>query len=139
MAKSLLIIIAGCGRLGGTLANTLSNTGHSVVVIDQRQRAFDKLGVDFSGIRLLGDVTELGTLKEAQIDRADHVFAVTTRDSTNLMVAQIAQEMFKVPSVVARVYDSAREEVYREFGVRTVSPTRLSTQAFLDLVTGRGK
>lgn len=135
MAKTKYVVIVGCGRLGGNLANQLSTAGHSVVVVDQREAAFDKLTVDFSGFKVIGDASELGVLQEAEVGKADYLFAVTTRDSTNLMVAQVARSIFNVPQVVARVFDPVREEIYRDFGVETISPTHLSTDAFLRVVS----
>lgn len=135
MAQTKYIVIIGCGRLGGNLANQLSAAGHSVVVVDQREAAFDKLAVDFSGFKVIGDASELSVLQEVKVQKADYLFAVTTRDSTNLMVAQVAQSIFKVPRVVARVFDPVREEIYRDFGVETISPTNLSTHAFLHVVS----
>lgn len=135
MAQTKYIVIIGCGRLGGNLANQLSTAGHSVVVVDQREAAFDKLAVDFSGFKVMGDASELNVLQEIKVQKAHYLFAVTTRDSTNLMVAQVAQSIFNVPRVVARVFDPVREEIYREFGVETISPTKLSAQAFLHVVS----
>lgn len=134
MAQGKYIIIVGCGRLGGNLANCLSASVHSVVVVDQRESSFDKLTTDFSGFKFIGDATELGVLKEIQTDKADYLFAVTTHDSTNLMVAQVAQSVFNVPHVVARVFDPLREEIYRELGVQTISPTKLAATAFLNII-----
>jgi trk system potassium uptake protein TrkA len=135
MAQTQYIVIVGCGRLGGNLANKLSTVGHSVVIVDQREAAFDKLAVDFSGFKVIGDASELGVLQEIKVQKADYLFAVTTRDSTNLMVAQVAQIIFNVPHVVARVFDPVREEIYRDFGVKTISPTNLSANAFLHVVS----
>jgi trk system potassium uptake protein len=134
MTQSKHIVIVGCGRLGGTLADQLSKSGHRVVVIDQREIAFDRLSVDFSGFMLIGDAIELGILKEAKIDQADCLFATTTADNTNLMIAQVARTVFNVPRVVARVFDPAREAIYRDFGIDTVSPTKLSTEALLKVL-----
>jgi trk system potassium uptake protein TrkA len=134
MGQSKHIIIVGCGRLGGSLANQLSASGHRVVIIDRRDGAFDKLSVDFSGFKIAGDATELNILKTAQIERTDILFATTTHDNTNLMVAQVARVMFDVPRVVARVFDPLREEIYRDFGVETISPTKLSADAFLKVL-----
>jgi trk system potassium uptake protein len=128
------IIIVGCGRLGGLLANRLSSAGHSVVVVDRRDTSFDKLSPNFSGFRIIGDAVENHILKQANIETADYLFAITTEDNTNLMLAQVAKEIFKVPHVIARVYDPAREKIYREFGIETISPTALSADAFLKTV-----
>ncbi len=134
MAKSYFIVIVGCGRAGGTLANNLSATGHRVVVIDRREIAFDKLSVEFSGFKIMGDASELNVLRQAKIEQANYLFATTTTDNINLMVAQIARIVFRVPNVVARVYDPAREALYREFGIATISPTKLTASAFLEFI-----
>ena len=130
----MYIVIVGCGRLGGALANQLNVHGHAVVVVDRQETAFDKLAVDFSGFKIIGDAIELHVLQEAKTSKADYLFATTTEDSTNLMVAQVARVIFSVPRVVARVFDPLREEVYRDFGIETISPTKLSAQAFLQIV-----
>ena len=49
----------------------------------------------------------------------------------NLMVAQIAKTVFEIPVVLARVFDPAREAIYREFDIETISPTQLSADLFL--------
>lgn len=134
MAQSKYIVIVGCGRLGGALANQLSTRGHSVVVVDRRETAFDKLTVDFSGFKIVGNAIELHILQEAKTNKADYLFATTTEDSTNLMVAQVAKVIFNVPRVVARVFDPLREEVYQDFHIETISPTKLSAQKFLQIV-----
>jgi trk system potassium uptake protein len=135
MSQSKHVVIIGCGRLGGALANHLSKGGHRVVIIDQREAAFDKLSSgDFSGFKLIGDAVELHILKESKIEQADCLFATTTSDNTNLMVAQVAKTVFNIPRVVARVFDPAREEIYQDFGIETISPTKLSTEAFLKVL-----
>lgn len=134
MSHSKHIVIVGCGRLGSNLANRLSAAGHRVIVIDRYEASFDKLSVDFSGFKLVGDAVELHILEEAETDAAHYFLATTTEDNTNLMVAQIAKDIFNVPKVVARVYDPAREVIYRELGIETISPTKLSSDAFVKFV-----
>ncbi len=132
------VVIVGCGRLGSLLAGLLSNAGSSVVVIDLEESAFDLLPVEFSGFRIVGDAVEIEVLQTAKTHRADCLLAVTEEDNVNLMVAQVALKVFQVPKVLARVFDPRREEVYREFGIETVSPTNLMADAFLaSLVPGK--
>jgi trk system potassium uptake protein len=125
------IIIVGCGFLGSTLANQLSRSGHNVVVIDRRETAFDRLSSDFSGSMLVGDAVEPWILEKARIDQADCLFVMTTVDNTNLMIAQIATVVFHVPCVVARMCDPAREVIYHDFEIDTISSTKLSAEALL--------
>ncbi len=125
------VIIVGCGRLGSILANRLSSFGSNVVVIDRDEAAFSNLSVEFSGFRITGDAVESAVLRRAEIQKADCVLATTSHDNVNLMVAQVAQTIFGVPKVLARVFDPSREEVFRQFGIQTICPTRLSADAFL--------
>ncbi len=134
--RSYYIIIIGCGRLGGVLANRLSAAGNQLVVVDKRETQFDKLTTEFSGFKIVGDASEISVLRQANIQRADCVFTTTTEDNINLMVAQIAKTMFKVPKVVARVFDPAREAIYSNFGVETISPTKLTAEAFMNVIDG---
>ncbi len=129
--KVKYIILVGCGRLGALLANRFSLQGHSLVVIDLKPESFEQLSSDFSGFTIEGDATELGVLTKAKIDRADAVFTITSNDNINLMVAQIAKDIYKVPTVMARVYDPRREIVYNNLNIRTLCPTRLAADEFV--------
>lgn len=121
MAQSLYIVIIGCGRLGAALANRLSRQGHSVVVVDDNEAAFRALSSEFGGFHLVGDAAELSVLRRADIQRADALLAVTGEDTLNLMVAQIGRTVFQVEQVMARVFDPARETIYRAFNIATIS------------------
>jgi trk system potassium uptake protein TrkA len=128
------VIIVGCGRLGSYIANKLSHSGHSVVVIDSRESAFDALSSEYSGFRLEGDATEFDVLKQAKTDQADVLIATTHEDNVNVMVAQVAKKLFHVPRVMARVFDPKREKVYHHLGIETVSPTLIAGDVFLESI-----
>lgn len=128
---SQYIIVVGCGRLGSILANRLSSQGNSVVIIDPHENSFNNLSSDFSGFQIIGNASEIEILRSAKADQADCLLAVTDQDNINLMVAQVAQSVFKIGTVLARVFDPAREKIYREFGIATISPTKLSADAFM--------
>lgn len=121
------------------LAGQLSSQGHSVVVIDQREACFNNLSSEFSGFSVVGDAAELATLRQAKVSKADCLLAVTSEDNINLMVAQIAITVFEVPTVLARVFDPAREAIYQELEIDTISPTQLSADRFLEKLEDRFK
>lgn len=125
------VVIVGCGRLGSTVANTLSQLGESVVVIDRDERTFADLSGEFSGFRITGDAAELAVLRQAKIERADVVLAATDQDNLNLFVAQAAKELFGVRQVAARLFDPSREPIFEELDIVTISPTMLGAEAFL--------
>ena len=129
--KHKYIIVVGCGRLGTILVNRLSLIGHSIVIIDNNPSAFEGLSSDFSGFTIEGDATEISVLQKAKVDKADLFLAVTNNDNINLMVAQIARNIFKVPKVMARVYDPKREIVYKNMSISTICPIMLAADEFI--------
>ena len=131
MAKSLDVNIIGCGRLGSILASHLSQQGHNLVVIDRDKSAFDYLTEDFSGFTFTGDAAEMNVLQAAKLDRTKVAIAVTGKDNLNIMVSQLAKTVFKVPIVLTRILDPAREEIYQQLGLITIGTTQISATAFL--------
>lgn len=121
-------VIIGCGRLGANLANTLSNEGENVLIMDENRHAFRRLAPNFGGLSVVGNGTDFDALKDAQIHRATAVIAVTNDDNTNITIAQIARDMFHVDRVIARLYDPECETVYQEFGIDTICPSTLSAK-----------
>ncbi len=121
----MYIIIVGCGRVGEQLSQLLQKEGHNVVIIDRKEAAFERLGKMFNGLTIAGDGSDLKVLKEAGIEKADAFIAVTDSDKTNIMIAQIGQKIFKVPRVIARVYEPDLAEVYRGLGLKIISGTML--------------
>lgn len=121
-------IIVGCGRLGANLANELSNEGDDVLIMDTNKNAFRRLSPNFGGLSIVADGTDPDKLKEAKIENASAVIAVTNHDNTNIMIAEIAREMFGVNRVIARLYDPESETVYKKLGINTICPSVLSVK-----------
>ncbi|MCB2295519.1 TrkA family potassium uptake protein [Clostridium algoriphilum] len=121
----MYIIIIGCGRLGSGLAMELSNDGHDVVIVDKYGENLERLRTGFNGIRIKGVEIDNDILIEAGIDKADIFLAMTPADNINIMASQIAKDIFKVPKVIARIFDPSREFIYRKLGLQTISPTEL--------------
>jgi trk system potassium uptake protein TrkA len=130
----MYIIIIGCGRVGSELAKLLSSEGHNVVVIDKNPQSFNRLGGGFNGVTLIGNGFDPELLKTAGIEKADAFCAVTNGDNTNIMSSQVAKKMFKVPKVIARVYDPKRAEIYKTLGLDVISGTVLFAAMLRDKI-----
>ena len=122
------IMIVGCGRLGANLANTLSDHNGNVLIMDTTKDSFRRLASNYGGLSMVGNGTDLGDLKRAQIEKAAAIIAVTNDDNTNIMIVQLAREMFHVNRAIARLYDPERESVYQELGIDTICPAILSAK-----------
>ena len=121
----------GCGRVGATLAKEFQDLGHTVAVIDQDREAFRRLGADFNGQTVAGVGFDRDTLIEAGIERADAFAAVSNGDNSNILAARVARETYGVKSVVARIYDPARAEIYQRLGIPTVATVAWTTDQIL--------
>ena len=107
----------------------MDHAGNEVVIVDRDPNAFSRassrgvLTKEFRGDQVIGNGTDVDVLRRAGIERADGFVAVTEGDNRNIMAAQIAKHVFKVPHVVARIYDPERAEAYEKLGMHTICPT----------------
>ncbi len=132
-------IIVGCGDVGSQLATLLSTEGHDVVVIDKNPIAFKHLGTTFNGITVTGYGFDNGVLKEAGIDKCDAFAAVTNQDNSNMMASEMASKIYKIPKVVARLYDEEMESAFLQLGLDYICGTTMIAQSILEkLVEGHG-
>jgi trk system potassium uptake protein TrkA len=125
-------LIVGCGRVGATLAKLLTAEAHDIVVIDENPAAFGRLGNRFAGRVEVGTGIDYDVLQRAGAETADGFVAVTDGDNRNVMAALIAQRMFGIKKIVARIYDPPRGQLYRELGLETVCPTTIGAKIVRD-------
>lgn len=88
----MYIIIAGCGKVGGALAEQLSKDGHDITVIDQKSEVVQRVtnAADVRGI--VGNGASYNIQKDAGIEKADLLIAVTNADEVNLLCCLIAKK-----------------------------------------------
>lgn len=128
------VIIVGCGRVGSELAKLLSGEGHDVVVIDKSRESFNRLGDTFNGLTMVGNGFDLALLRQVGIEKADAFCAVANGDNTNLISAQVAKKIFRVPKVFARIYDPQRAHIYAALGLDIISGTMLFSAMLRDKI-----
>ena len=117
------IIVIGYGRVGAQTVRRLSREDHHITVLDKDRRVLERAARDIRARVVFGDATDPELLREAGAEKADVVFALTRDENTNLMAAQIAKTLFKVPRVVAVVYDTQREQSFHAAGIETMALT----------------
>ncbi|MCH8190403.1 MAG: TrkA family potassium uptake protein [Chloroflexi bacterium] len=130
------VVIMGCGRVGSRLATIMDAEGHRLTVVDVNPAAFSRLSSSYGGETVVGDATDEDVQREAGVVDADVFVAVTQGDNRNIMASQVAKHLFQVDKVVCRIYDPIRQEVFRDLGLRTFSPTTVLTQMIHDTIEG---
>jgi trk system potassium uptake protein len=114
------VVVVGCGRVGSGLAISLSAEGHTVAVLDKSAKAFRRLK-EWDGPCIVGSGFDRDDLEKAGALEAGALAAVTSGDNTNILTVRIARETYKIPNVVARIYDPRRAEIYQRLGIPTVA------------------
>lgn len=124
----MYVIVSGCGRVGAQVAETFSSEGHDVVVVDRNPESFRRLSPAFTGITVEGVSFDEEVLREAGIKNADIFLALTNSDSTNLMTSEIAKGIFKVPTVMSRLYYPEHELTFFKMGIDYICSTTLISE-----------
>jgi trk system potassium uptake protein len=132
------VLIMGCGRVGAELTVQLAKAGHEVSIIDKRREAFDRLPPGFEARTFVGVGFDREDLEEAGIKEADAFVAVSSGDNSNILSARVAREYYHVPTVIARIYDPRRAEIYERLNIPTVASVRWAAkQVMLMLFHGK--
>lgn len=122
------VIVIGCGRLGSSIAQNLSNLGHDVCVIDRDAERLNRLGSGFNGQRVNGIEYDSDNLVSSGIHQADALLAVTPDDNVNITISLVAADIFHVPKIIARANDPDRRYIYDTLKIDSISPTDLSAE-----------
>jgi trk system potassium uptake protein len=122
------ILIVGCGHLGSSLSQDLSNQGHDICVIDRSADKLGNLGTGFNGQRIRGIEFDNDNLVAGGIKLADVLLAVTADDNINITVALVASRIFHVPKIIARANDPSRKYIYDTLGIDIINPTQLCAE-----------
>ena len=129
------VIIVGAGHMGRGLAERLCRQGHDVTVIDRDPEELEALGEGFTGRCVVGVGFDRSALAAAGVERASAVIACTSSDEANIVIARVARGTYRVPRVIARLYDISKAEAYRRLGIQTVSTTDWGIRHACELLT----
>jgi trk system potassium uptake protein TrkA len=97
------VVVLGAGSIGCGVARALSLVGHNVSIVDSSPHALNRVADSIDAKPVLGNATDIRALKEADIQDADVVIAVTQSDETNIVACQIAMSVFGTGTKIARI------------------------------------
>ncbi len=111
--SGLKIIIVGAGKVGATLVQQLRNEGHDITIVDKSSDKVNNLVDNFDIMGIVGNGASYTTQKEAGIDQADLIIAVTESDELNLLCCTIAKQFSDCASIArVRTPDYSKEVGY---------------------------
>jgi len=98
------IAIAGAGKLGLKIAESLLVGNHSVTIIDKNEDITQKINSHMDILTVAANAKQISILEELNIDTYDYFLAATDRDEKNIVIASFAKKL-GCPKVIARVRD----------------------------------
>ena len=136
------ILILGAGRVGSSLASTLSKQQYEVSVIDLSKDKLQRLQEDFDLAIEVGHGSYPSTLKKAGADEETILLAVTNSDECNITSCQIAKSKFNVKKTICRLSNASYLDSLDAFGDNNIdiaiSPENEVTEHLVDLIKHPG-
>lgn len=117
-------IIIGGGKIGYYLLKTLKEKNYTVILIESDKNLCQSIAEDIDADIICGDGTDVDVLKDAGINEAEVVAAVTGADEENLVICKIAKSTFNISKTIARVNNPKNISMFKALGVdKTVCST----------------
>lgn len=112
----MYVIIVGGGQTGSRLAKRLADRGNNVVVVEKDEKRAHELAAELDVLVINGSGADIDALKDAGVDKADVLVALTQADEVNLMACEVAKKI-GVSRVISRVNDEKHARMFEELGV----------------------
>ncbi|MDD6202589.1 MAG: Trk system potassium transporter TrkA [Lachnospiraceae bacterium] len=111
--QGLSIIIVGCGKVGVTLIEQLSNEGHDITIIDKDAAKIQSLTNLYDIMGIVGNGASYSVQMEAGIENTDLIIAVTDSDELNLLCCTVAKRVGNCAAIArVRTPDYSKEVGY---------------------------
>jgi len=130
------VAVVGAGETGFHIAQSLSNEGHSIVVIDTQEETLEHVRNSLDVLAILGDGSSHRILEEAGVKGSDFFAAVTNNDRVNIIAALLAKT-YQVPRAVVRISDPQQLDnpvLLKETGLYVVYPEKVVADKIAQLI-----
>ncbi len=97
------ILIAGDGKLGETLSRQLSAEGHEITLVDSNPAVLESSVNRYDVIAVQGNCAAMDVLRDAGVESADLLIAVTGTDEVNLLCCSTAHWINPNLHTIARI------------------------------------
>ena len=97
------IVIIGSGEVGSFLAKNLSDE-HDIVIIEKDRHQIEYAKEHLDALVIHGEGDNPNVLKQAEIEKADIMLAVSGNDRTNILASIIAHSL-GIERIIARIRD----------------------------------
>lgn len=132
------IVIIGVGTIGKNIVKILSAEEHTITIVDESKTKVEELVEKYDVMGVIGNGACLDIQKEANVENADLVIALTRNDELNIFACQVAKNL-GVDHTVARVrnpdYRKQINEMKDSLGISMiVNPERETAEEMFNLI-----
>lgn len=100
------VVILGAGQVGASIAESLVSEDNDITIVDTDHERLQYLQDRLDLRTVTGNASHPSVLRDAGLDDADLLIAVTQSDQTNLVACKVAHSVFNVPTRIARLRSS---------------------------------
>ena len=130
---AMRVVIAGGGRVGGRTARLLDDRDHNVVVIETDPDRVDEIADEYIATIIQGDATRPTILRQAGLENADVVAALTSNTGANLAICMAAERLAPHVATIMRTEREVGDE-YDGFVDEVVFTERAGARAAANAV-----
>ena len=126
------IIIIGGGKFGSTLVDFLTKEGHDITLIDTNYKLIENIVAKYDIMGICGNGSNIETLKEAGVAKANILISATQSDEVNVLCALIGKKLgarHTVARVRAPEYSGQLVFMRKELGISMMVNPELETAA----------
>ena len=96
------IVVAGCGKIGHTIIESLVIEGHDVTAVDIEPEVLEEVTNMYDVMCVCGAVTDVNTLMEADVGKCELFVSVTGSDEMNMLACFLSKKM-GAKNTIARI------------------------------------
>ncbi|MFK7898643.1 MAG: TrkA family potassium uptake protein [Myxococcota bacterium] len=131
------VLVIGGGSVGQAVTLALRARGASVTILDEDASLRDELAQIADRV-VIGDASNLQTVKLAGIDEAPSVVLTTNDDATNIFLSVYCRRLSDDAHIVSRIsHDWNLEAIHRAGADFALSRASLAVQTLMSLIRGR--
>lgn len=123
------VVVVGGGKVGGYVARQLAEEGHAVSVIELDPARAHALADTSKAVVIEGDGTSIDVLRQARVDTADWILAVTGKDEVNLVACELGSTLTTLRTL-ARLNEPRNRATFAALGIQAVAVTDLMGEVF---------
>jgi trk system potassium uptake protein len=97
------VLILGAGRVGESVAESLVSERNDITLVDTDPARLRELQDRLDLRTVIGNGIQPSVLKDAGVEDTDLLIACAPQDETNLVACKVAQQLFNVPTTIARI------------------------------------